>query len=107
MLRELWSESVSASGIAERLGRTRGAVTSRACNTSLGLRTSLWGERRSAPCAEGERAQRRCLHCGEVFASAHKGNRICRNCKEDEDWGGDPDFSQRRTPRRRHEEVDG
>ena len=90
-----------------RLGRTQAAVASRASNLGLALRTTLWGERRSARCREGERAARRCLNCGESFASAHKGNRICGTCKEDEDWSGGPDASQRRIPRRRHEEIDG
>ena len=105
-LRERWAESISASGIAIRLGRTRAAVASRSSGLGLGLRTTLWGERRSARCRKGERAARRCLMCGESFASAHKGNRICGTCKEDEDWSSGPDASQRRIPRRRHEEID-
>ena len=106
-LRRLWAEGVPASGIADRLGRTRGAVMSRARTLGLGLGTSLWGGLRSVRCTAGERTQRVCLHCGQRFASAHKGNRICCACKEDEDWSGDPDFSQRRIPRRRHEVIDG
>ena len=106
VLCELWAENVPASGIAKWLGRTPGAVTSRANNMRLGLRTTLWGGRRSIRCAEGERAERRCLNCGEQFASAHKGNRICGTCKVDEDWGSGPDYTQRRIRRRRYEEID-
>ena len=106
-LRKLWAENISAAGIAVRLSRSRAAVAARASNLGLALRTPLWGGRRSARCHEGERAERLCLKCGESFASAHKGNRVCGTCKEDEDWSSGPDASQRRIPRRRHEEIDG
>ncbi len=107
VLREMWAECAPASSVAKRLGRTRAAVTCRASNMGLAWRTTLWGERRNVRCGAGERAERPCLKCGLSFNSAHKGNRICGTCKVDEDWSGEPDFSQRRVPRRRHEEIDG
>ena len=95
-----------ASSIARRLSRSRSAIAARTRDKGLGLRTTLWGERQSAGWIKGERAERQCLKCGEPFASAHIGNRICRTCKDDEDWSSGPDLSQRRIRRQRHDEFD-
>lgn len=32
------------------------------------------------PKAEGDAKTRRCLRCSQDFLSAHRGNRICRDC---------------------------
>lgn len=31
-------------------------------------------------------AERRCLHCGNVFQSAWVGERVCRRCKDSANW---------------------
>ena len=80
---ESWNAGRSAADIAARLGVSTRAVESklgklRAAGHDLVRRRA--GEARRADRAG--RARRRCLHCGEMFASDHPGNRLCLVCLE-------------------------
>ena len=71
----LWNAGRSAVEVATRLG-----VSVRAVESKLGKLRAAGHElvrRRAGAAGRIGRARRRCLHCGEMFASDHPGNRIC------------------------------
>jgi len=74
----LWNAGVPAPEIARALGTTRHGVESKLAK--LRRAGAPLARRRSAPEAASTRARRRCLHCGQGFASEHKGNRLCPTC---------------------------
>lgn len=77
----LWNGGLSASQVARRLGKTVRAVESKLRK----LRTAghrLETRRPATPRRAGS-APRKCLYCGEIFASTHVGNRLCPTCLEE------------------------
>ena len=88
-----WIAGLTTAEIASRLGKTTRAVECKIYK----LRARGWvlpARRRGNSDRHGDhgihrgiqpdqRAIRRCLYCGESFASSHKGNRICPGCLED------------------------
>ncbi len=77
----LWNAGRSAAEIATRLG-----VGVRAVESKLRKLRAAGHElvrRRAGMAGRISRARRRCLHCGEMFASDHPGNRICLVCLDE------------------------
>jgi hypothetical protein len=72
---ELWNGGHSAAEIATRLGVSARAVESKLSKLRAAGHELVW--RRASVAVRVGRARRRCLHCGEMFASEHLGNRIC------------------------------
>ena len=92
-LQRHWNAGLTTTEIASRLAKTTRAVECKICK----LRARGWvfpARRRGQSDRRGDhgvhrgirpdlRAIRRCLYCGESFASSHKGNRLCPGCLED------------------------
>ena len=88
-----WNAGLTTAEIASRLGKTTRAVECKIYK----LRCQGWllpARRRAKAEPHGDhgiihgirpdqRAIRRCLYCGEGFASSHKGNRLCPGCLDD------------------------
>jgi len=77
----LWNAGLSAGQVARRLGKTARAIESKLRK----LRTAghrLETRRPRVPRRNGS-APRKCLYCGETFASTHAGNRLCPTCLEE------------------------
>ena len=90
-VRRHWCAGLTTAEIASRLGKSTRAVECkiyklRAQGWVLPARRRGASERHGGPddgIRPDQRADRRCLYCGESFASSHKGNRICPGCLED------------------------
>lgn len=92
-LQRHWKAGLTTAEIASRLGKTTRAVECKVYK----LRVQGWvlpARRRGGTerhddhgfhlgMRPDQRAIRRCLYCGDDFASSHKGNRICPGCLED------------------------
>ena len=101
---ELWNGGLSAAQAAARLGTTTRAVEckvhklrfagfalagrrpegphrSQACASAYGPKPPA--ESPEGASARRQCAKRKCLYCGETFASTHIGNRLCPACLED------------------------
>ncbi len=81
---ELWNAGRSAAEIAARLGVGVGAVESKLHKLRIAGHHLV--RRRAGPAGRTRRtgrAGRRCLHCGEMFASDHPGNRLCPVCLDE------------------------
>ena len=77
-----WNGGKPVSEIAVVLGLTRLAVESRIAKLRRsGRPVAHRHQRRTVP--KPRHTQRRCLHCGNDFASEHIGNRICPTCLVD------------------------
>ena len=74
----LWNSGAPTSEIARRLGASRAAIESKL--TKLRHAGRQLARRRTPRLCGGRRADRRCLYCGQSFASEHIGNRICPIC---------------------------
>ena len=92
-LRGHWNAGLTTAEIASRLGKTTRAVECKIYK--LRVQGGVFPARRRGKSDRrgddgidcgirpDQRAIRRCLYCGESFASSHKGNRICPPCLED------------------------
>ena len=78
MLIELWNGGLSAAQAAKRLGTTKRAIECKVHKLRI-AGFALAARRPRRP----RGAKRKCLYCGETFASSHVGNRICPVCLED------------------------
>ena len=76
----LWNSGLSAAQVAARLGATTRAVESKV--RKLRVAGYPLASRRPKPPPRLRRARRKCLYCGQGFASSHVGNRICPTCIE-------------------------
>lgn len=77
----LWRQGLSTPEIAARLGMTTRAIDSKVRKLRVaGIDLPRRMDERGARTAF---AQRRCLHCGQMFASSHIGNRLCPTCLEE------------------------
>ena len=77
----LWNSGLSGPEIACRLGVTARAVESKV--RKLRVAGHALAERRARAPRRAQRAARKCLYCGAMFASAHIGNRLCPTCLEE------------------------
>ncbi len=77
----LWNAGLSGPEIASRLGVTARAVESKV--RKLRVAGHALVERRARAPRRAQRAARKCLYCGAMFASAHIGNRLCPTCLEE------------------------
>ncbi len=77
----LWRQGLSTPEIAARLGMTTRAIDSKV--RKLRVAGIDLPRRRDERGARAAFARRRCLHCGQMFASSHIGNRICATCLEE------------------------
>ncbi len=92
-LQRHWSAGLTTAEIASRLDKTMRAVECkvyklRAQGWVLPARRRGTSDRHAGDGIDrgirpDKRVIRRCLYCGEDFASSHKGNRICPGCLED------------------------
>lgn len=80
LLIRLWKENVPNEDIAERIGRTKGAISVKA--NRLGLQRHHHQE--AEPGGSGR--ARTCLGCGRSFWSQHAGIRFCDPCKAGSNW---------------------
>lgn len=78
-LTAMWERGLSAAEIAARLGKTARSVESKI--HSLRATGHTLASRRGA--SHRGTTQRRCLYCGQDFASLHPGNRLCPICLVD------------------------
>ena len=79
----LWTAGLSTARIAARLRATTPAVVSKVRKLrKLRVAGHALGPRRPVRARRARRAPRRCLYCGEEFASSHVGNRLCPGCLE-------------------------
>ncbi len=76
----LWNIGLSAAQVGARLGATTRAVESKV--RKLRVAGYPLASRRPKPPPRLRRARRKCLYCGQGFASSHVGNRICPTCIE-------------------------
>ncbi len=77
----LWNAGLSGPEIASRFGVTARAVESKV--RKLRVAGHALAERRARAPRRAQRAVRKCLYCGAMFASAHIGNRLCPMCLEE------------------------
>lgn len=74
---DLWNGGLNAPEIAGRLGATRYAIESKIGKLRrAGVVLDSRQQRRPKPAT----TTRRCLYCGDDFASEHVGNRLCPTC---------------------------
>ncbi len=76
-----WNAGRSAADIAKQLAVSPRAVESKLHKLRAAGRDLV--RRRAGPAKPAGRARRRCLHCGEMFASDHPGNRLCPVCLDE------------------------
>ncbi len=82
-LMRLWPE-MAPGDIADRIGRTETSVRVKASRLGLTLRDP----RQLAK-------ERRCLMCLEMFRSESPGRRICRRCRDSDEWQSTADGTYR------------
>lgn len=82
----LWNTGLATAEVAAVLETTLRAVE---CKVhKLRAAGHHVAPRRQSPPARSNKARRKCLYCGGMFASTHIGNRLCPACLEDGPFTG-------------------